>query len=75
MFIPEERVRLRSELLEYAATDKRISGAAITGSAANEREDRWSNIDLAFGVNDIGLGWLYALRARSCLARVTKSNN
>ncbi len=52
MFTPEERVRLRSELLEYAATDKRISGAAITGSAANEREDRWSDIDLAFGVND-----------------------
>ena len=50
MFTPEERAHLRSELLEYAAQDKRISGAAITGSGANEREDRWSDIDLAFGV-------------------------
>ena len=52
MFTPEERARLRSELLEYAASDHRLSGAAITGSAADAREDRWSDIDLAFGVSD-----------------------
>src|ERR1700681_3744530 len=52
MFTPEERENLRSELLERAARDCRISGAAITGSAAAEREDRWSDIDLAFGVVD-----------------------
>jgi hypothetical protein len=52
MFTLEERTRLRSLLLEYAAGDHRISGAAITGSAAGEREDRWSDIDLAFGVVD-----------------------
>jgi len=52
MFTVEERARLRSGLLEYAASDPRISGAAITGSAAAEREDRWSDIDLAFGVRD-----------------------
>lgn len=52
MFTPEERVRLRSDLLEYAAGDQRISGAAVTGSAAADREDRWSDIDLAFGVRD-----------------------
>ena len=33
MFNSEERDRLRSDLLEYAAKDQRISGAAITGSA------------------------------------------
>jgi hypothetical protein len=54
MFTPEERERLRSELLERAARDQRISGAAITGSAAASREDRWSDIDLAFGVGDAG---------------------
>jgi hypothetical protein len=54
MFTPEERERLRSGLLEYAAGDRRISGAAITGSAAAGREDRWSDIDLAFGVGDAG---------------------
>lgn len=52
MFTPEERGRLRAELIAFAASDRRISGAAITGSAAAEREDRWSDIDLAFGVAD-----------------------
>ena len=52
MFTSDERDRLRSGLLEYAAKDQRISGAAITGSAAAGREDRWSDIDLAFGVSD-----------------------
>ena len=54
MFTAEERDRLRSQLLEYAAKDQRISGAAITGSAAATREDRWSDVDLAFGVSDAG---------------------
>jgi hypothetical protein len=52
MFTPEERASLRSDLLERAAGDPRISGAAITGSKAGGREDRWSDIDLAFGVRD-----------------------
>jgi len=34
MFTPEQRSRLRSDLLEHAAEDHRISAAAITGSAA-----------------------------------------
>lgn len=50
MFTPEERDQLRAELLEQAVADHRISGAAITGSAAAGRQDRWSDIDLAFGV-------------------------
>ncbi len=45
-------MHLRTALLDYAAGDGRISGAAITGSAAAEREDPWSDIDLAFGVVD-----------------------
>lgn len=52
MFTPEERARLRSELLDLAAGDGRITGATITGSAAAGREDRWSDIDLAFAVAD-----------------------
>jgi len=52
IFSVEERNSLRSDLLERAANDQRISGAAITGSAAASREDRWSDIDLAFGVKD-----------------------
>lgn len=41
---------MRLELLAYAANDPHIASAAITGSAALEREDSWSDIDLAFGV-------------------------
>jgi hypothetical protein len=52
MFTPHQRALLRSGLLEYAANDRRISGAAITGSGAAECEDQWSDIDLAFGVAD-----------------------
>ena len=54
MFSPEQRSRLRSDLLEHAAQDQRISGAAITGSAAAESEDKWSDIDLAFGLANSG---------------------
>jgi hypothetical protein len=54
LFTPEERELLRSGLLERAVKDQRISGAAITGSGAATREDRWSDIDLAFGVRDAG---------------------
>lgn len=52
MYTPDDRARVRSALLERAAADCRISGAAITGSAAADREDRWSDVDLAFGVAD-----------------------
>ncbi len=70
MFTPEERARLRSELLDYAAGDARIGGAAITGSAAAGHEDRWSDIDLAFavaepaGVPDVLADWTAYLYGR-----------
>ncbi len=51
MFTTEERSDLRSSLLELAHNDQRITGAAITGSAAASHEDQWSDVDLAFGVN------------------------
>ena len=52
MFSPEKRERLRDDLLAAASRDPRISGGAITGSAALDNLDRWSDIDLAFGVTD-----------------------
>ena len=51
-FTVEARIQLKSSLLELARRDPRLSGAAVTGSAAEGREDRWSDIDLAFGVAD-----------------------
>ena len=41
---------MRTQLLAFARADHRISGAAITGSAARDAQDAWSDIDLAFGV-------------------------
>ena len=50
MFTEAEREQLRDVLLDWARVDERIEGAAITGSGAQGGEDRWSDIDLAFGL-------------------------
>ena len=50
MFSPEDRERLRRRLLDRAEADPRLPAAAVTGSRAEGREDRWSDIDLFFGV-------------------------
>lgn len=50
MFTVDDRRRLRDRLISAARGDARISGAALTGSAALDREDRWSDIDLALCV-------------------------
>ena len=46
------RDAVRVQLLERARSDARVTGAAITGSAAAGTEDDWSDIDLFFGVSD-----------------------
>ncbi len=51
IFTPEERERLRAELVLAAQDDSNILGAAHTGSAASARLDRWSDIDLALCLN------------------------
>jgi len=50
MFTPENRGRPRDMLVLAARADERITGAALTGSAALGAEDRWSDIDLALGL-------------------------
>jgi len=50
MFTEAERDRLRARLLDRARADKSLMGAAMTGSAALGGADRWSDIDLFFGV-------------------------
>jgi hypothetical protein len=50
VFTPEERERLRERLVAAARSDERLSGIALTGSAAGGALDQWSDIDLAFGV-------------------------
>lgn len=50
MFTARDRESLRDSLVEAAGADERVIGAALTGSASVGREDRWSDIDLAFGI-------------------------
>src|ERR671933_2855178 len=52
MFTAEERERVRARVLELARDDERITGGAITGSVTVGAEDRWSDIDTAFGFAD-----------------------
>ncbi|KJK43628.1 hypothetical protein UK23_32545 [Lentzea aerocolonigenes] len=51
MFTVSERDQLRRDLVNAADTDPRVVGAALTGSAAVGREDRWSDIDFALSVD------------------------
>jgi hypothetical protein len=55
VFSETEREELRHQLLERGRHDERISGGALTGSASRNELDRWSDIDLAFGVHDANL--------------------
>jgi predicted nucleotidyltransferase len=52
VFTPADRERLREALVAAARDDPRVTAAALTGSAATGREDRWSDVDLALRVND-----------------------
>lgn len=52
MYTPQDRERVRAALIAAARADPRIGGAALTGSASVGREDRWSDIDVAFGITD-----------------------
>ena len=52
MFSVPEREALRDRLIAVARSDDRITAAAIVGSAANDGEDAWSDIDLALRLGD-----------------------
>jgi hypothetical protein len=51
VFTVSERDQLRRDLVNAADTDPRVVGAALTGSVAVGREDRWSDIDFALSVD------------------------
>jgi hypothetical protein len=50
--VSEERRRVRERVLAVAREDDRVAGGAITGSAVVGAEDRWSDIDVSFGIAD-----------------------
>ena len=51
MFTREEREQLRAALVSAAQVDAKVTGAAHLGSAAVDRLDDWSDIDLALCIS------------------------
>jgi len=51
MFSREKREEIRTALVRAAAADSDITGAAHLGSAAADRLDGWSDIDLALSIS------------------------
>jgi hypothetical protein len=52
VYTPEQRDEVREALLERARKDDRVTGAALTGSAALGNEDRWSDVDVFLGISE-----------------------
>src|SRR6516225_1564873 len=52
MFSVEDRNRVRDHVLDRAKTDARVVAGAVVGSLATSEGDRWSDLDLTFGVAD-----------------------
>ena len=50
VFTVHERDLIYARILEIANSDERIVAGAIVGSLANDEGDRWSDLDLTFGV-------------------------
>jgi hypothetical protein len=50
MFTVEQRERLRQDLIDMARADERILAGAEVGSLTQTTGDRWSDLDLTFGV-------------------------
>ena len=63
MFSEGERSGLRDQLVTAARADEQIDAAAVVGSGARDREDEWSDIDLAlrlaadFSPEDVAGKW------------------
>ncbi|MGW4208562.1 nucleotidyltransferase domain-containing protein [Lentzea sp. NPDC004789] len=74
MFTVAERDRLRRDLTDAAETDQRVIGAALTGSAAVGREDRWSDLDLALSVEGeldaVVADWTALMYARGAVSHL-----
>ncbi|MFP3465595.1 nucleotidyltransferase domain-containing protein [Leifsonia sp. SIMBA_070] len=74
MFTPAEREGIRAALIDWAAEDPAIAGAALVGSAARDAEDNWSDIDLVLqltpGADEpaVARAWTDHLRALAPVA-------
>src|SRR5712692_10525271 len=52
MFNIEDRNRVRDGLVEMARADHRLVAGALIGSTTDGGGDRWSDLDLTFGIAD-----------------------
>lgn len=52
MFTAAFRDQVRHRILELVRVDPRVTGGALIGSTAIDLGDKWSDIDLAFGIAD-----------------------
>jgi hypothetical protein len=52
MFSVDDRNRVRDHVLDRAQADGRVVAGAVVGSLASSEGDRWSDLDLTFGVAD-----------------------
>ena len=50
MFTVEQRDRVRERLLELASADPRVVAGAAVGGTVSGASDRWSDLDLVFGL-------------------------
>jgi hypothetical protein len=63
LFTTEERESIQGRLLEIARADSRIVAGALLGSLAQGAGDRWSDLDLTFGlaagtsINEVLADW------------------
>jgi hypothetical protein len=59
VFTIEDRQRVRQHLIDMARSDPRIVAAAEVGSLTQTTDDRWSDVDLTFGVrSDDDVEWV-----------------
>lgn len=52
VFSLDDRDRVRDRVLELASSDSRVVAGAVVGALADGPGDRWSDLDLTFGVAD-----------------------
>src|SRR5437763_16107615 len=52
MFTTEERDHVRDRIVEMARSDRRVTAGALIGSTAAGLGDRWSDLDITFGIED-----------------------
>ncbi|MBD79536.1 MAG: hypothetical protein CL840_11515 [Crocinitomicaceae bacterium] len=50
LFKEEERTALYNQLVQIGQLDNRIIGGALVGSFAADKQDKWSDLDISFGI-------------------------